>query len=188
MKNNPTRDPVEPVAKLVRVRPGRKYWEVQVLGPSVMSGWMRSAVTTQDRAKVPPQLKVAVAYEWAGYAIAFGSTTITSEYLDEIRYRAEELQAEREEMDCDDGEGSWEVSVPCDGCNGNGSHDCPRCDRTGEVGRNKEKCKVCHGDGQMICAECDGEAFWYVDYEPGLEHWPGPAADWAEDNKEEQHG
>ena len=178
--------PVRTVVKLVRVRPGRKYWEVQVLGPSVMSGWMRSAIQVQNRDRVPPQLYVAVAFEWPGYALAYKEHTKHSEWLDEIRYRAEEQQAERIEMDED---GYWEVSIACEGCDGQGVYECCECEGSGWESQAKdEKCKCCGGDGQMICPHCDGEACWYVDYEPGLEHWPGPTAEWAEGNKEALHG
>ena len=166
--------------KLVQCRPGRKLWEVKISGPTIMSGWMPSAVQVQGRQRVPPQLLAAVAFEWPGYSLVHGKVTHPSEYLEGIRVGAEEAR----QQELDDGEdGYWEVQIMCPACNGRGAHDCDECEGTGEDD-DKKDCKDCKGDGLRECRDCDGEAFWFVDYEPGLEHWPGATAAWAADTKE----
>ena len=175
---DPTRDRIDPVVKLVQARPGRKLWEVKVTGPSVMSPWMPSAIQVQSRRQVPPQLLAAVAFEWPGYSLVYGKVTQSSEYLDDLRLHAEE--ARRELCDTlENGEdGYWEVQIMCPTCGGRGAYDCGECAGTGED-IDDDDCEDCKGDGEVLCYDCDGEAFWFVDYEPGLEHWPGITAAWA---------
>lgn len=175
---SPTTDRVDPVVKLVQVRPGRKLWEVRVSGPTVMSPWMPSAIQVQTRSRVPPQLYVAVAFEWPGYSLAFGTSTKDSQWLTNLRTEAEATHVERLETG-DDGDESWEVAMPCDVCEGVGWPACSRCDGTGKTGPAKDICSSCDGDGDSECHECGGEGHWFVDYEPGLEHWPGITAAWA---------
>jgi hypothetical protein len=176
--------------KLVQCRPGRKLWEVKVTGPTIMSPWMPSAIQVQQRKVVPPQLIVAVAFEWPGYSLVHGKVTHPSEFLENIRLEAEQAYFELCDTLPDGEEGYWEVQVPCAGCQGRGYLDCGYCDGTGEVrdSKDKEECEECDGDGTRACYECDGEAFWYVDYEPGLEHWPGPTAAWAAEARSGRDG
>lgn len=169
----------ENVTKLVHVRPGRKLWDVKVIGPSVRSGWLPSAIQVQGRAKVPPQLLVAVAFEWPGFALVHGGTTHPSEFLDDIRYSALEARQELISQGVEEEEAYWEVSVLCATCGGRGKYECPECGGDGKADEDGTECEVCEGDEDVTCVDCDGEAFWYVDYEPGLEHWPGPTAEWA---------
>lgn len=163
--------------KLVQARPGRKLWEVKVSGPTVMSPWMPSAIEVQSRRQVPPQLMAAVAFEWPGYSLVHGKVTHPSEYLDELRLNAEEARAEFLETVLDGEE--WEIQIMCPTCGGRGVFDCDECGWAGRADNDKEDCEECKGDGVVECHECDGEACWFVDYEPGLEHWPGPTAAWA---------
>jgi hypothetical protein len=140
---------------------------------------MPSAIEIQQRRQVPPQLMAAVAFEWPGYSLVYGKVTHPSEYLEDLRLNAEEVRAEFLETLLDGEEdGYWEIQIMCPTCNGRGAFDCEECAGSGED-NDKEDCEECKGDGAVECHECDGDACWYVDYEPGLEHWPGPTAAWA---------